>query len=889
MDLVDGLKRILSHPGLEHATVQVERIAARPGAYGQLSEPLPAPLQSALQRAGIGQLYSHQVEAIELARAGRDLVVVTGTASGKTLCYNLPVLEACLRERTSAALYLFPTKALCQDQLGTLEQLPFAEPELARSARPAVYDGDTPQSQRRCIRAEANLVLTNPDMLHVGILPYHAKWARLLARLRFVVLDEVHTYRGIFGANVACLLRRLQRLCEHYGSRPQFLAASATIANPAELVERLVGRPVELIERDGSPSGPKYFLLINPPPVRPDATLRRSASELAAWLMAELIRLGAQVIAFTRTRQGAELVYRSVRDRLGPGLGERVRAYRGGYLPQQRRAIESALFRGELKGVVSTNALELGIDVGSLDAAILIGYPGTIASAWQQAGRAGRRNLPSLAVLIAQNDPIDQYLVRHPEYLIEGSPEHAVVDPENQYVLANHMLAAAFELPLDEPDAERFGPAAAPIASRLEQAGHVNRVGTRFFPTAPLSPAAEFSIRHMSNNVVAIVERTDDSAAFGKLAVLNGFQLPGLDPFGSADTQALGPKTPYAIDRCESSSGQSGPRRGRCGVKPPEPPHGFRVIANVDAISAPELVYPQAIYLHDGDTYFVRKLDLPARLAYVERVETDYYTQAILESQVRVAECRASRVLRQPAAGPWQAQRPWLETDSPDSPDKPEKFRRSGLLDSSPAASSPPGVSVACFGHLEVTWRTVAFKKIKFETRENVGFGSVDLPAQELPTTGLWIVPAQCALAQLRDQGLEPYEGLVGLRNLFVQAMPLLAMCDPRDISGVVNASNLGVPAVFIYDRYPGGLGYCEKGYQLVDRLLQTCWQMVEECPCESGCPSCVGLPNFRPAQHSDPDLVRGWPIPSKEAARLLSRSLAAECEAGKPQKSAAG
>ncbi len=785
MDVDAFLERVRGLPFYAGQLAHIETLPERPGTFADPAPALCDELAARLRGAGVQRLYSHQVAALELARAGRDAVVVTGTASGKTLCYNLPILEACLCDPSARALYLFPTKALAQDQMkGLLELLgqSTGAGDALPGIRPGVYDGDTPTSQRRRIKAEANLVLSNPDMLHASILPYHPKWGRFFSELRFVVLDEAHTYRGILGAHVACVLRRLLRVCRHYGADPVFLAASATIANPGELVGRLIGREVVVVDNDGAPRGKKHFALWNPQPLGADALARRSATDDAVELLAEAMEDDAQALAFTRTRQQAELVHRYVQEKLRSRrspLAGKIRAYRGGYLPNERREIEQALFAGELRGVAATNALELGVDIGSLDVALLIGYPGTIASAWQQAGRCGRRNSDSLAVLLAGNDPIDQYLLRHPAYFFGLSPEHAVVDPENPYVLARHVKAASFELPLDEADVELFGPLCLPVAEALRETGELNEVAGRFYFAGGQNPAVGVSLRHMSDNTFSIVLRSE-------------------------------------------------------GERPAEGRH--EVIANVDAISAPELVYPQAVYLHNAETYFVRELDLEGKVAYVERCETDYYTQAVLESSVLVT-------------------RP--------------------LRDSDAVAGAGLG-----YGDVDVTWQTVAFKKIKFATRENIGLGPVDIPSQTLPTSAFWLAPAAELRLQMKSEGLRLSEGLVGLKNLAVVALPMVAMSDTRDIGGVVDSKNLGRSAMILYDRYPGGLGYCEKGFQRVHDLLAICRQMVSECGCEQGCPSCVGLPNERPAIHADPDLGRGYPMPHKAATvRLLELLGAASVE----------
>ncbi len=793
MDVAAFLDGLRLEPDYAGQLTHVEALPERPGRFAAPSPRLPALLERLLAAQGIEQLYTHQAQALELARSGRHFVVTTGTASGKTLCYHLPILEAIETDPAAKALYLFPTKALAQDQLKGLLQLVSGEQQAAARFRPGVYDGDTPTAQRRRIKAEANLLLTNPDMLHASVLPYHAKWARFFGNLRYVVVDEAHTYRGILGAHVACVLRRLDRICAHYGSRPVFLAASATIANPAELLERLLGREVAVVADDGSPRGRKFFALWNPEPIGADSLARRSAADDAVRLMVAALEHDAQVLAFTRTRQQAELVHRYTREKLSEKhhpAANQVRAYRGGYLPLERRQMEKDLFAGNLKAVAATNALELGIDVGSLDVALMVGYPGTIASLWQQAGRAGRRQTDSLAMLLASNDPIDQYLLRHPDYFFGLPAEHAVVDPENPYVLARQLTAAAFELPLDEDDAERFGPLCSTLAELLRDAQELNELAGRYYFAGGRNPAVNISLRHMSDNTFSIV-LIDDHVAPGNLP-------------------------PHSPSRAESRQ------------------RSHEVIAQVDAISAPELVYPEAVYLHHGETYLVRELDLDGKIAYVQRRETDYYTQAVLESSVRITQPRQENLERFPG-GQWGQ------------------------------------------GDVDVTWQTVAFKKIKFGSRENIGLGPVDIPAQTLQTSALWLAPGPEYRQALKKQGLLLAEGLIGIKNLAIVALPLVAMSDTRDIGGVVDSKNLGHSTMILYDRYPGGLGYSAKGYEHPAELLQICLGMVANCPCVDGCPSCVGLPNQRPAIHSDPDVGRGYPIPNKLATKRLLELLLGE------------
>jgi len=800
MDVQAFLDTVRHHHEYDGQIVHCRELPARAARYAAPQRPLPDLLAELLRRCGIEQLFEHQVTALETARERQDWVVVTGTASGKTLCYNLPILETCLDDSEARALYLFPTKALAQDQLKGQLELVAASEQIAEKIRPGVYDGDTPVAQRRRIKAEANLVLSNPDMLHTSILPYHPKWHRFFSQLRYVVLDEVHTYRGILGAHVACVLRRLMRVCAHYNSQPVILAASATIANPGELTSRLIGRDVQVIENDGSPRGRKYFVLWNPTPMDKDRLARRSATDDAVWLMTESIKANAQALTFTRTRQAAELVNRYAQDRLRKehsSLADQVRAYRGGYLPNERRQIEKDLFCGQLRGVAATNALELGVDIGSLDVALLVNYPGTIASTWQQAGRSGRRHDESLAVLLAGNDPVDQYLLRHPDYFFAQSPEHAVVDPENTYVLAKHLRSAAFELPLEAGGHADFGSKAAAITEMLCDEHELTEVDGKTYFSGGQNPAQTVSLRHMSDDTFSIV------------LIQPKTRPPQDGPRFFEDTLNV----------------KDGPQD--LGVTREKMPVNHEVIANVDSISAPELVYPEAVYLHNGETYFIRRLDLEHKVAYAERHEMNYYTQAILDSHVQIMEERTS-------------------------------------------SEVIPSAQLA-YGAVDVSWQTVAFKKIKFSTRENIGYGKVNIPAQNLPTTAFWLSPDDHTRAEMKAAGLRASEGICGVRNLAVEALPMIAMCDSRDISGVVDSKNLGQSALIMYDRYPGGLGYSEKGFHRILELLHLCYQIVGECPCEEGCPSCVGLPNLRPAIHSDPDLFRGYPMPNKKASvRLL-------------------
>ena len=573
MDVVRTLDAIRQVPQYRGQIVHEEQFAPRPAQYGVLRSPLPPPLEQALARRGITRLYTHQAEAVDAVRRGESVIVTTGTASGKTLCYVLPVLEVLLHDPGARALFLFPTKALARDQVDALTEFELGMPV-------GTYDGDTPDDERRHLRQEARILLSNPDMLHVGILPQHFRWTPFLRSLRYIVLDDVHVYRGIFGSHVALILRRLRRLCRLRGSDPQIICTSATIANPAEFGHRLTGVPLRVIDQDGAPRGPRRFALWNPPVVDRARMGRRSPYVEASWLLAALVRRDVRTIVFTKARKITELVYRYAADALAdePALAARISPYRAGYLPQERREIERRLFHGDLAGVVSTSALELGIDVGGLDTAVLVGYPGTMASVWQRAGRAGRGAEESLAVLIALEDALDQYLMRQPAYFFGRPVEHATVDPDNVYILAAHLRCAAHEIALWPGDAALFGPRMLEVARALEELGELVRRGERWSPRARAYPARGIDVRAASGDHYRIVT-------------------------------------------------------GR----------GRRVIGTVDAPRAFEQVHEGAIYLHQGEAYRVARLDLDSRTAVVEPDDGGYYTEARVLTDLTIMRERTSR------------------------------------------------------------------------------------------------------------------------------------------------------------------------------------------------------------------------------------------------------
>ncbi|MGH2372662.1 MAG: DEAD/DEAH box helicase [bacterium] len=725
---LDGLRRV---PGYQGQIVHTRFLPSRSARFGTPERPLHPRLEAWLQDRGIARLYTHQAAAVDAVRRGAHIAVVTPTASGKTLCYNLPVLDALLADPEGRALYLFPTKALAQDQLDALAG--FDLPEIPV----ATYDGDTPQKERRAAREGARILLSNPDMLHVGILPQHFRWKPFIGRLRFVVIDEMHVYRGVFGSNVANVLRRLRRLCRLHGSNPQFICTSATIANPLELAQRLLSLPVEVIGEDGAPSGPRWFALWNPPLIDEARSVRKSAITEATGLFTDLVRRDIRTIAFTKARKVTELISRYASRRLNeaaPALAARISPYRAGYLPEDRRRIERRLFDGDLLGVVSTSALELGIDIGGLDAALLVGFPGTIASMWQRAGRAGRGTDPALAVLIAQQDALDQYLMRSPQYLFERPCEHAVIDPENPYILARHLRCAAAEIALIEADMALFGARARELVGLLTAAGDLSpRRGRWYWASHGRYPAQSVDIRSAWGEVFRIME-----------------------------------------DR--------------------------RTIGTVEAARAWEQVHPGAIYLHQGDAYLVRDLDLKTRVAHVALTAEEYYTQPRTTIDVTVGSTREKK--------PWG----------------PTQLR---------------------FSEVEVATQVVAYARKQLFTDTVLGVEPLDLPPQQLQTAALWFEIPDALEQRVRAAGLDFAGGIHAVEHAAIGILPLFAMCDRQDVGGVSYPLHpqTQTPAIFIYDGYPGGVGIAEKGFAVIDTLMAATRDVIEACPCEAGCPSCIQSP----------------------------------------------
>jgi len=719
--------------------------------------PLPADLDPRLLRAlegqGVERLYSHQRAAYDAVSAGRHTVVVTPTASGKTLCYNLPVLQALLSRR-ARALYLFPSKALAQDQRAALEELNTAG---ALGIRAYTFDGDTPGDARRMVRSHGQIVVSNPDMLHQGILPQHTKWAQFFEELQFLVIDEMHAYRGVFGSHVANVLRRLWRVCAFYRVRPTVILCSATIANPAQLAEKLIGEPVTAITDNGAPRGRRELLLWNPPVVNAELGIRVSSRAETTGLAQRAIRQGLKTIVFARTRQAVEVLTRYLKESFDadPRHPARVRSYRGGYLPGQRRDTERQLRQGEVDCVVATSALELGVDIGALDVCILNGYPGTIAGTWQRLGRAGRRLRPALGVLVGSSLPLDQYLMQHPEFFLDASPEHARIDPNQLLILLDHIRCAAFELPFR--DGERFGDQDTDeFLTYLTEENLLHHEQGQWHWMAEGYPANAVNLRTGSDGNVVVLDTTDGAR---------------------------------------------------------------RVIGEVDLRSAPTMLHEGAVYLTQAETYQVAELDWANRVARVRRAPLDHFTEAIDYQRLRVLEA----------------------------------FEEDGNC---------------AHGEVHLLRRVAGYKKIRFHSHENVGYGKVNLPDQELHTTAVWWRLEAETLDAAFDNRWQALDGFLGAAHALHLVAALLSMCEPLDLGRAVGSeevwfATVGVhgrgdprslagepedlderpfhPTVFLYDNFPGGIGLAAPLYELRGQVLNRAHGLISGCACEHGCPACVG------------------------------------------------
>jgi DEAD/DEAH box helicase domain-containing protein len=733
----------------------------REGQYRPFPNSIHPLIKEAFQKEGIERLYSHQADVIEAVQNGKNVVVVTPTASGKTLCYNVPVLNTKLSLPSSKAFYLFPTKALSQDQMVELQKL------IERIGEPVTtftYDGDTPQDARQAIRTKGDIVITNPDMLHTGILPHHTKWVSFFQNLKFVVIDELHTYRGVFGSHMTNVLRRLGRICRFYGSRPQFICCSATIANPKELAERLLEREVSLIDQSGAPSSEKIFVFYNPPVVNKELGIRRSHIHAARQLAAPFIEQGIQTILFATSRLYVEVLAKYLKDRFEKKLEDkgRIRGYRGGYLPEVRREIEKGLREEDVKAVVSTNALELGIDIGDLEACVIAGYPGTIASTYQQAGRVGRRSEKSIAILVARSQPLDQFIIENPDYFFGKPPEHGLINPDNLLILLSHIQCAAFELPFR--DGEQFGREnLGEMLKYLEEKGTLHHVGQNWYWTQDAYPAEKVSLRSTSEENFVVVDTT---------------------------------------------------KRKK------------EVIAEVDFTGAHTTLYEGAVYLCESEIYTVEKLDYANRRAFVKKTHGDYYTDAIDYTDVSVLEGFERK----------QAEATLYE-----------------------------------HGEVKVATKVVGYKKIKFYTLENLGYGKIELPDLQFHTTSYWITFKRSLVEKLPYNRLEVIDGVLGLGYALHSMAALHLMCDPHDLNrcvgdrgskwfirlsrdskGIYSSYNapeeiseekmgLFEPTLFLYDNYPGGMGFSHQLFDDTHVLVEKTMKLISKCECHFGCPSCVG------------------------------------------------
>ena len=723
--------------GFMSSVTHWERVSATGGDFRDFPENLDPRIREILEKRGVTRLYSHQFTAYHEVQKGNDVVVVTPTASGKTLCYNLPVLQNLLQSADGRALYLFPTKALSQDQQSELNEVVLGGEVPVKIF---TYDGDTPSSVRVSARDTGRIVITNPDMLHTGILPNHPKWIKFLSSLRFVIIDEIHIYRGVFGSHMTNLVRRLKRIAEFYGSKPQFFCSSATIGNPLELSSRILERSPVLIDQNGAPRGEKHMIFYNPPLVDAVQGIRRGVVNESRRLAVKLLEGGIKTIVFARSRVRTELIATYINKSLANIYTEnsriRVEAYRGGYLPSERREIERGLREGTIHGVVSTNALELGIDIGGLDAAILAGFPGSIASTWQQAGRSGRRNALSVAVFIASASPLDQFLIRHPEYFFGTSPESGWVDPNNLFILLDHLKCAVFEAPFERGEA--FGEETEELLDHLEEHGVVRRSAERWYWSDRSYPSEQISLRSATSENVVIINQTK----------------------GKND-----------------------------------------VIGEMDRVSAMQFLFDGAVYIHRGDQFMVTRLDLENHKCYVEEAGLNYFTDSIVKTDIKV-----------------------LHVDS-------EEDR--------------VGMSVLLSDVL-VRQEIAKFKKIRYQTHENVGYGDISLPEEEMHTRSAILVFGENTRAGQAFLGVKPElkEEILGrLGTLVKNVAPVFLLCESSDIGIAERLKDVYThhPSIYIYDMYPGGTGLSEGLLNNLEKIFPACYELVSACSCSSGCPSCIG------------------------------------------------
>ncbi|MET3087049.1 DEAD/DEAH box helicase [Priestia megaterium] len=730
-NLQEVMDILQTNPSYQQNIVHWHTIEEKEAKTAPFPASLHTKLRQALENRGIGSLYTHQKTAFDLATAKKNVVAVTPTASGKTLCYNLPVLQSIMENDQARALYLFPTKALAQDQKSELNEI-IEEMEVPINSY--TYDGDTPANIRQKVRKAGHIVITNPDMLHSAILPHHTKWVSLFENLKYIVIDELHTYRGVFGSHVANVIRRLKRICRYYGSNPIFICTSATIANPKELAEHLTGAHVMLVDNNGAPSGRKHFIFYNPPIVNKPLNIRRSATLEVRNIAGEFLKNKIQTIVFARSRVRVEIILTYLQELVKNQLQNKsIQGYRGGYLPKQRREIERGLREGSIYGVVSTNALELGVDIGQLQVCVMTGYPGTVASAWQQAGRAGRRHGEAVIVMIASSSPLDQYMIQHPDYFFSRNPETARINPDNLVILVDHLKCASYELPFKQ--GETFdGVEIEDVLEFLQEERVIHFSGDKWYWMNDSFPAHNISLRSASQENVVIIDQSD---------VAN-----------------------------------------------------VKVIGEMDRFSAMTLLHDEAIYLHQGIQYQVEYLDWDEKKAYVREVDVDYFTDANLAVNLKVLEADKERMERTYSIG---------------------------------------------YGDVMVSAMATIFKKIKFETHENIGSGPISLPEEELHTNAVWL---SFEKEQFNESEERLEQALISVANALQSIAPLMVMCDPSDLHVVpqIKAVHNEQPTIFLYDRYPGGIGLSDKVYEQMNDVLNQTNQLIVNCSCESGCPSCISM-----------------------------------------------
>jgi len=727
-DLAEHIVHIVSTPS----------IAAR---FCDFPADINPSIRTALQARNIDQLYSHQAAAWQFIRSGSDTVIVTPTASGKTLCYNLPVVQKRLEDEKACALYLFPTKALSQDQQAELNELLLV---LDQNIVAVTYDGDTPQGARQAAREKANIVITNPDMLHAGILPNHARWSRFFSSLHYLVIDEMHIYRGVFGSHVANVIRRLLRIARFYGSNPQCILCSATIANPAELASALIGRPVELVDDNGAARAERNLVLYNPPLLDPVQGIRRSTALESVRVSASLLRQGLKTILFARSRMKVELIASYLNKQFENVYTDnhrlRIEPYRAGLLPNERRAIERGLRDGSIHGVVSTNALELGIDIGSLEAAVIAGWPGNLASFRQQAGRAGRRQGSSWQIFIAGSMPLDQYLLNHPERILHDAAESGQINPDNVFIYTDHVKCAAFELPFKADEA--FGSDCQSVLEWLEEEGIVRKAQGRWFWAASSNPSEKISLRSATADNVVIVDETA-----GRNLVIGEMDRPG----------------------------------------------------------AKEYLYDNAVYIHRGNQFMVKQLDIDNRLCHVEESDVNYFTDAVVKTDIKILA---------------------------------EDIDQTGLI-----------CRLVC-GDILVRSQVEKYKKLRFETHENIGYGEIYLPPEEIQTRSIALLfesgTRLGSFLESRANEAEKTNLLAAISVLIRNLAPLELLCDRVDLGlqWRLRDDHYDVPCIHVWDRYPGGTGLSEALFHQLDKVFLAARQLVASCTCENGCPSCIGLPD---------------------------------------------